>query len=321
MGVDRTLFLARKIDPDITREAVKRVVQNCERCQSIDPAPIVHKSGVLQVGDNWKRIAVDVTHYRNGLYLSIVDCGPGRVAIWRKLRAETAVEVEGILNGIFLERGPVDEVLMDNSTVFRSEALKQMFEKWNIHRFFRAAFRASGNGIVERNHRTIKAIAERGHISPLEAVFWYNMSPKVGLLESSVPQKSVFRYEWRHPSVKPDVVGDVDDDSATVRIGEEVWVKPPNARCTTQWGRGVITDIHSRNNVSVDGMPRHILDIRSVRESSDDSETDEDGVELLSEENGDSEPAENQVEEIVEPEGRPRRERRPPDWTRDYVME
>ena len=35
-GMDKTLFLARKVDPHTTRDAVKCVV---ERCQSIDPAP------------------------------------------------------------------------------------------------------------------------------------------------------------------------------------------------------------------------------------------------------------------------------------------
>ena len=51
--------------------------------------------------------------------------------------------------------------------------MKRMFEKWNIHRLFRAAYRPGGNGIVERNHRTIKAIAEKGNITPEEAVFFF----------------------------------------------------------------------------------------------------------------------------------------------------
>ena len=61
----------------------------------------------------------------------------------------------------------------------------------------------SENVIVERNHRTIKAIAERGGISPAEAVFWYNMSPKSGLFEKTVSQRAVFNDHWRHPKVKP----------------------------------------------------------------------------------------------------------------------
>ena len=276
MGVDRTLFLARKVDPMVTREAVRRVVSGCERCQSIDPAPVVHERGEIHVNENWRRLALDVTHYRQGLYLSMIDCGPGRVAIWRELRTETAVEIGSILNEIFLERGPVDEVLMDNSTVFRSGTLKSMFDKWKVKRFFRAAYRPGGNGIVERHHRTIKAIAERGRISPAEAVFWYNVSPRAGQSEDSVPQKSVFKYEWRQSCVAPQDTGDRSDvDIGSIRVGEEVWVKPPNARCTSQWGKGRVTGVNSRNNVMVDGVPRHILDVRRVVSSSSDGSDDE----------------------------------------------
>lgn len=66
---------------------------------------------------------------------------------------------------------PVDELLIDNSTVFHLEVLKEMLDRWKVHHFFSVAYRSSGNEIVERHNRTIKAIAERGHISLLEALF------------------------------------------------------------------------------------------------------------------------------------------------------
>ena len=43
MGVDRTLFLARKVIPNINREEVRQIVWTCDRCQSIDPAPSVQE--------------------------------------------------------------------------------------------------------------------------------------------------------------------------------------------------------------------------------------------------------------------------------------
>ena len=52
MGVDRTLFLARKVIPNINREEVRRVVRTCDRCQSIDPAPSVQEAGEIQVSRN-----------------------------------------------------------------------------------------------------------------------------------------------------------------------------------------------------------------------------------------------------------------------------
>ena len=127
--------------------------------------------GGIWVTGNWKRLAVDVTHYRGAAYLSVVDCGPGRIAIWRQLKWESADEIASILNEIFLERGPVEELLMDNATVFRSQLLKTALDNWSVRRFFRAAYRPSGNGIVERHHRTIKAMAERGSISPWRQSF------------------------------------------------------------------------------------------------------------------------------------------------------
>lgn len=305
MGVDRTLFVARKVDPAVTRDNVRQVVRLCDRCQSIDPAPTVHESGEIRVDDDWKRLAVDVTHYRQGLFLSMVDCGPGRVAIWRELRAENAEEIAGVLNEIFLERGPVDEVLMDNGTAFRSQALKDLLDRWNVRRFFRAAYRPSGNGIVERHHRTIKAMAERGQVTPMEAVFWYNISPRSGQDERTVPQRAAFQYEWRHPSAVPTAIGG-EEGPASIRIGDEIWVKPPNAKCTSQWGRGTVTEVHSRNNLSVDGMPRHILDVRRVVESSTDEVSD-------------TERQETEENEVAP--RRSQRERQRPVWMGDYETE
>ena len=55
---------------------------------------------------------------------------------------------------------------------------------------------------MERNHRTIKTVVERRGISPEQAVFWYNMSPKSGQDEETIWHASVYRYVWRHPKVE-----------------------------------------------------------------------------------------------------------------------
>ena len=304
MGVDRSLYVARRLDPSVSRNEVKRVVQRCDKCQSIDPAPSKHTQGKLNVKTNWERIAIDVTHYGGVPYLSVVDCGPGRFAIWRALKRETAECIVSVLQEIFRERGPVNEVLMDNATVFRSESFQQMLCKWKILPFFRAAYKASGNGIVERHHRTVKALAERGGIDPCEAVFWYNMTPRSGQAVETIPQRAIYTYEWRHPD--KEVSSESKGQPTSITVGDEVWVKPPDARCTSTWKRGVITDINSANNVSVDNMPRHVLDVRRVIDDTEESEEDE--VQPPRGELSDSEPR------------YPRRERHPPQWATDYHM-
>ena len=90
----------------------------------IDLAPVVHHRGDFGVQENWIRLAVDVTHYRQVVYLTIIDCGPGRVAIWKKLKRETADCIVSIVNNLFMERSSVDELLMENATVFQSESRK-----------------------------------------------------------------------------------------------------------------------------------------------------------------------------------------------------
>ena len=87
---------------------------------------------------------------------------------------------------------------MDNSATFHSSLLKELFDSWKINTYFRVAQRASGNGIIERNHRTIKTIAERSDISPQEAVFWYNLAPR-SYDQQIIPHQQLFNYEWRNP--------------------------------------------------------------------------------------------------------------------------
>lgn len=305
MGVERTWFLAKRVDDKIPKEVVKMVVKQCNQCQTIDPAPKRHSAGILSVSEDWTRLAMDVVHYRGIPYLSVVDCGPGRFAIWRKMRGESAAEIGLEVESIFYERGPVEEVLLDNAPSFRSDEFRRMLSCWGVEPYYRAAYRAGGNGIVERHHRTIKAMAERMMRSPVEAVYWYNVAPKDGQNGDSVPAKAVHTYNWRMKGYNEKETD--EEPECEVKVGDEVWVKPGNAHCTTRWREGVVTGINSDSNVEVDGMARHILDIRKRDEGGEDG----------------CESGEVEEEEDRQPEGRryPSRERTPPSWMRDYVQE
>ena len=160
-GVDRTLHLTRMLDPTVKRKSVESIVKTCRQCQTIDPAPSRHEPGKLSVPNNWSRLALDVTNFQGRAYLTVVDCGPSRFAVWREVASENARAVSDHMTQIFLERGPPDEVLMDNSTAFRSAQFADVCREWNVTRAFRAAYRPSGNGIAERMHCTIKGMAAR----------------------------------------------------------------------------------------------------------------------------------------------------------------
>ena len=56
LGIDRTLFLARQIDSNLTCQQVKQELAGCEACQWIDPAlwgENMVSTGDLTVDGNW----------------------------------------------------------------------------------------------------------------------------------------------------------------------------------------------------------------------------------------------------------------------------
>lgn len=61
----------------------------------------------------------------------MIDSGPSRFAIWREVRSENAIDVSFHMEQVFMERGPPDEVLMDNSAAFRSLKVAQVCAEWN----------------------------------------------------------------------------------------------------------------------------------------------------------------------------------------------
>ncbi|GFR88778.1 Gag-Pro-Pol polyprotein [Elysia marginata] len=127
------------------------------------------------------------------------------------------------------------------------------------------------------------------------------MSPRNGQLDTTFPYKPVHCYEWRHPAVE--VSGDSSDEQANVKVGDEVWVKLPSEKGTQQWTRGEVTGVNLRNNVEVDGMLRHVLDI----------------IPVISAEEVKIEPEQSTEDEVI---GRPcsQRQRRLRVWMRDYTV-
>ena len=70
LGAKRTLYFARLVDPQVSKETANSVVKACETCRSIDPAPVHWKKGKLGVKDNWNRLAMDITHHNSENFLS-----------------------------------------------------------------------------------------------------------------------------------------------------------------------------------------------------------------------------------------------------------
>ncbi|XP_045105468.1 uncharacterized protein LOC123500980, partial [Portunus trituberculatus] len=195
-GIRRTLFFCRKLYPGVQREQVRNVVLHCRECQSIDPAPAKWQKGELGVPNIWDRVSMDICHVHNEHYLTLIDCGPTRYAIWRKLRCQDAICVIEQLESVFYERGAPRELLTDNAASFRSSTFNNFASRWGMAVRYRCANVPSGNGISERNHRTVKTIQARKSCSVPEAVYRYNTLPR-GNDAGSSPANMIFCYEFR----------------------------------------------------------------------------------------------------------------------------
>ena len=241
-GVKHTLYFVKLVSPEVSKAAVREVVRKCEESQSIDPAQVSWKAGRLDVCENWRRIGMDVTHLGGRHYLTLIDCGPSWFAIWRPLSCQDGVSIVQQLETVFCERGAPVELLTDNATTFSGETFSRFAERWGVRMRFRCAYVPADNGIVERSHRTIKCIAARTRCSVMEAVYWYNVTPKDDASASTAPANIIYSYTARIRGVDVTLPPE-DAGPSSYQVGDSVWVKIHQGRCTTQFGKGTITGV------------------------------------------------------------------------------
>lgn len=232
-------------------------------CRFIDPAPEKWRTGKLEVQETWERVGINITHYASRPYLTLVDHGPSRFSVWRHLRLQTAANVVQHLECIFYERGAPGEIILNNDTAFRSKCFRSFAEQWGIRLRYRCAYVPSSNGIVERCHRTVKTIGARKECSIPEAVYRYNTTPR-DESPSSSPANMMDRYTVRVKDVDPPAPP-ADDELHCNRyeVGDTVWVRPQDVRCDSKYNIGRVTGILSEQAVEVNGIPRHVRNLRT----------------------------------------------------------
>lgn len=125
----------------------------------------------------------------------------------------------------------------------------------------------------------MKVIATRKGCSIAEAVYLYNITPLDDCSSSSAPANVLYKYSVR---VREEEICSESDSGAAGnphQAGEEVWVKPHGVRCDRPYNEGVVTRVVSDQVAEVDGIPRHIRNLRpriSPRCQDQESSTPED---------------------------------------------
>ena len=169
-------------------------------------------------------------------------------------RADSAHVIEE-LHRIFNERGAPEEILADNDTAFRSRAFTVFAASWGTRLRFRAVQRSSGNGVVERNHRTVKVTAARTGCTIGNAVHLYNVTPRDGKRSATTPAGLIYRYLVRD-SVRTatGAAGDPEDRAdSTYTVGDAVWVRQPGSCCADRSHPGIVTNVLSLHTPGLHG--------------------------------------------------------------------
>ena len=118
-----------------------------------------------------------------------------------------------------------------------------------------------------------------------EVVHLYNVTPRDDRTAETAPANALYRYDTRVRAVD-DVVRE-EEGVSRYKCGDQVWVRPPNARCDQRSAKGTVTRIVSEQTVEVDGTPRHVKHLRrrdgedeeEVRPDTDGDEWEETGEE------------------------------------------
>ena len=86
-----------------------------------------------------------------------------------------------------------------------------------------------------------KVSADKNGVSLMGKIYSYQIGVK-GLRKKNLPAKN--------------------DKKERFRIGNKVWLKPPNAKCHTKWQPAIITQDESNQTMKVNGIPYHVKHIR-----------------------------------------------------------
>ena len=98
----------------------------------------------------------------------------------------------------------------------------------------------------------------------MEAVYWYNATPKDNVSLLTTPVNLIHHYRVRQKGIDALPPDRPKQQQIRYDVGNRVWMKTPNGCCMSPYARGRVTGVISPQNVLINGMPCHVRDLRPV---------------------------------------------------------
>jgi len=184
------LFLKDKWNSKFEKN-IKEVVEGCKTCCMYNEG----KYGYLPVKNllgeyPWQRICMDIlkiyqkeTDDGNNYLLVIVDCFT-KLVLLRTLKTKSADEVSSVLIKIFSEYGFPDVLISDNGKEFVNNIIKKIDGAFKISHSFSIPYYHEGNGLVERENRTVLCMTLK--------IIRENLNGKIENWDRIIPQIQFF---------------------------------------------------------------------------------------------------------------------------------
>ena len=111
-------------------------------------------------------------------------------------------------------------------------------------------------------------IATRKHCTIAEAVYFFlqcGTERRRRLGDSATaPANMLHDYRVRLLGIDHALPSEPGAIDSPYGVGSAVWVEPAENRCHTKYKLGTVTGVVSEQTMEVDGMPRHVRDLRSA---------------------------------------------------------
>ena len=120
-------------------------------------------------------------------WLTVIDC-LSRFAWTEAVRDKSAPTLAAIIEDLFLKNGPPESLLMDSAFEFKSSTMRLVCQRHGVRMRFATPYKSQENGIVERDHGTLKGLVRRTLIDAQRAGQSLNFAI---VLESATRQYNV----------------------------------------------------------------------------------------------------------------------------------